>query len=362
MSLTNSLKKISDTDNLSETIGIIGKSQQIQAVLKKIVRVAASDSTVLITGESGTGKELIARAIHHLSRRSQGPMITINCGAIPSELLESELFGHEKGSFTGAHKTRIGRFEMAAGGTIFLDEIGDMNQILQVKLLRAIQEQTFERVGGEKSVSVDIRIISATNKDLTKAVGNGSFREDLFYRLNVIPVQVPPLRERDGDIPFLCEFFLERFAERMEEPVKKISESAELILNAYAWPGNVRELENLMERLSVMVDGDVINADDLPENMISANTPDLNLSSSQSSSTYSNGNMEPINTPGIFRVDDSMDFYTAVENFQKCLILNALNKTGWVKAKAAEMLKLNRTTLVEKIKKLEIEQPEGDDT
>lgn len=349
MPLTSPLKKISNPDDLSETIGIVGKSLEIQAVLKKIARVATSDSTVLITGESGTGKELIARAIHHISRRGKGPMITINCGAIPSELLESELFGHERGAFTGAHKTRIGRFEMAAGGTIFLDEIGDMNPVLQVKLLRAIQEQTFERVGGEKSVSVDIRIISATNKDLGKAVADGSFREDLFYRLNVIPVQVPPLRERKGDIPFLCSFFLERFAGRMEEPVKKISESAATILESYSWPGNVRELENMMERLSVMVDGEIIKAEDIPENIIPV-CPPAEIVIKHSSSSKN-----------IFQIDENMDFYTAVENFQKYLILNALEKTGWVKAKAAERLKLNRTTLVEKIKKLEIEPPECDD-
>lgn len=337
MSLNSTLKKLSDHDGLSESIGLVGGSPEMQAVLRKIRKVASSDSTVLITGESGTGKELIARAIHQLSRRSRGPMITINCGAIPSELLESELFGHEKGSFTGAHKTRIGRFEMACGGTIFLDEIGDMNPMLQVKLLRAIQEQTFERVGGEKPINVDIRIISATNKNLKKAVEDGSFREDLFYRLNVIPLQVPPLREREGDIPLLSSFFLERFSERMEEPVKKISDKATSFLESYSWPGNVRELENLMERLCVMVDGDVIDVDDLPENIsMKSDIPRIGFG-------------------GGFEMDESMGFNDAVDNFQKYLIIKALNKTGWVKAKAAEMLKINRTTLVEKIKKLQIE-------
>lgn len=338
MPVSNSLKKAPDPDDLSETIGFVGRSQEVQAVLRKITKVAASDSTVLITGESGTGKELIARAIHCLSKRSNGPMITINCGAIPSELLESELFGHEKGSFTGAHKTRMGRFEMAAGGTIFLDEIGDMNPMLQVKLLRAIQEQTFERVGGEKPISVDIRIVSATNKNLKKAVEEGSFRDDLFYRLNVIPIHIPPLRERTGDIALLCSYFLERFSERMEEPVKKISDKVASLLEAYAWPGNVRELENLMERLSVMVDGDAIKVDDLPENI--SMIPEIPANK---------------NLPDGFQFDESIGFNDAVDNFQRHLILKALKKTGGVKAKAAELLKINRTTLVEKIKKLEIE-------
>lgn len=343
MSLNTTLKKTHDTDTLPDTMGLVGKSPEMQAVLKKIAKVASSDTTVLITGESGTGKELIARAIHHLSKRSTGPMVTINCGAIPSELLESELFGHEKGSFTGAHKARMGRFEMACGGTIFLDEIGDMNPMLQVKLLRAIQEQTFERVGGEKPISVDIRIISATNKNLLKAVETGSFREDLFYRLNVIPLQVPPLRERKTDILVLCYFFLERFAERMEEPVKRLSEKAESFLETYSWPGNVRELENLMERLSVMVDGEVIDADDLPDSVISLKTE----------STQAD-----LHTG--FDLDDGMGFNDAVDNFQKHLIIKALNRTGWVKAKAAELLKINRTTLVEKIKKLQIESGDPD--
>jgi len=338
MPVSNSLKKKPDPDDLSDTIGFVGRSQEVQAVLRKITKVAASDSTVLITGESGTGKELIARAIHYLSKRSNGPMITINCGAIPSELLESELFGHEKGSFTGAHKTRMGRFEMAAGGTIFLDEIGDMNPMLQVKLLRAIQEQTFERVGGEKPISVDIRIVSATNKNLKKAVEEGSFRDDLFYRLNVIPIHIPPLRERTGDIFLLCNYFLERFSERMEEPVKKISDKAASLLEAYPWPGNVRELENLMERLSVMVDGETIEVDDLPENI--SMIPEISANKG-----FSEG----------FQFDESIGFNDSVDNFQKYLILKALKKTGGVKAQAAELLKINRTTLVEKIKKLQIE-------
>lgn len=344
MSVSSPLKKKADQADIAEIIGLVGRSPEIQAVLSKIKKIAASDSTVLITGESGTGKELIARAIHCFSKRSEGPMITLNCGAIPGELLESELFGHEKGSFTGAHKSRMGRFEMAGGGTIFLDEIGDMNPMLQVKLLRAIQEQTFERVGGEKPISVDIRIISATNKNLKKAVEDGMFREDLFYRLNVIPLHIPPLRERSGDIKILCEHFLDRFSQRMEEPVKILSDKTLEYLEAYSWPGNVRELENLMERLSVMAENDTIDASDLPENI--AHTP-------------------VVKTPAVkagdsFEFDEKEGFNDAVDNFQRHLIINALKKTGWVKAKAAELLKINRTTLVEKIKKLEIEAPSSE--
>lgn len=344
MSVSSPLKRKADQADIAEIIGLVGRSQEIQAVLSKIRKIATSDSTVLITGESGTGKELIARAIHCFSKRSEGPMITLNCGAIPGELLESELFGHEKGSFTGAHKSRMGRFEMAGGGTIFLDEIGDMNPMLQVKLLRAIQEQTFERVGGEKPISVDIRIISATNKNLKKAVEDGSFREDLFYRLNVIPLHIPPLRERSGDIKILCEHFLDRFSHRMEEPVKKLSDKTLEYLEAYSWPGNVRELENLMERLSVMAENDTIDASDLPENI--AHTPA--------------GKTPALKSGDSFEFDDKEGFNDAVDNFQRHLIINALKKTGWVKAKAAELLKINRTTLVEKIKKLEIEAPSSE--
>lgn len=344
MSVSSPLKRKADQADIAEIIGLVGRSQEIQAVLSKIRKIAASDSTVLITGESGTGKELIARAIHCFSKRSEGPMITLNCGAIPGELLESELFGHEKGSFTGAHKSRMGRFEMAGGGTIFLDEIGDMNPMLQVKLLRAIQEQTFERVGGEKPISVDIRIISATNKNLKKAVEDGSFREDLFYRLNVIPLHIPPLRERSGDIKILCEHFLDRFSQRMEEPVKKLSDKTLEYLEAYSWPGNVRELENLMERLSVMAENDTIDASDLPENI--AHTPV--------------GKTPALKSGDSFEFDEKEGFNDAVDNFQRHLIINALKKTGWVKAKAAELLKINRTTLVEKIKKLEIEAPSSE--
>ncbi|MBF0223957.1 MAG: sigma-54-dependent Fis family transcriptional regulator [Desulfobacterales bacterium] len=317
----------------------IGKSTQIVKVFNMIEKVTRSDSTVLITGESGTGKELIARAIHNNSLRCNNPMVIINCGAIPSELLESELFGHEKGSFTGAHKTRMGRFEIANGGTVFLDEIGDMSPNLQVKLLRVLQEQTFERIGGASSIKVDIRVIAATNKDLLNSIEEHKFREDLYYRLNVIPIKVPPLRERKSDIPILIDFFLKNLAERRSQPLKSIDDESMNLLVNYDWPGNVRELENIMERLSVMVEDDIIIKDDVPDNI-------LNYQKAGSA-------QEIIYNP----IKQGISFTDAVEQYQKTLILEALNETNWVKSKAAELLKMNRTTLVEKIKKLKLENP-----
>ncbi|MCG8550921.1 MAG: sigma-54 dependent transcriptional regulator, partial [Desulfobacterales bacterium] len=283
-----------------------------------------------ITGESGTGKELIARAIHKNSARKDGPMVVINCGAIPSELLESELFGHEKGAFTGAHRARTGRFEIADKGTIFLDEIGDMSPDLQVKLLRALQERRFERVGGSQTISVDIRVISATNKNLTAAIEENQFREDLYYRLNVIPINILPLRERPEDIMPLVDHFQSGFARRNPEYAPKIfPDSVQQVLQTYEWPGNIRELENLVERLSVLVEEDTVGIVDLPGCMTEAQT-----------------DAGPVCVAGVFQ--NNIGFNQAVESYQKSLITHALNKTGWVKAKAAEMLKMNRTTLVEK--------------
>lgn len=330
-----------EEEGLPAFMGLVGQSPRMQKVFETIRKVAATDSSVLITGESGTGKELIARAIHHLSARRNGPLVVINCGAIPGELLESELFGHEKGAFTGAHRTRMGRFEMADGGTIFLDEIGDMSPGLQVKLLRALQEQTFERVGGGQPIHVNIRVLSATHRDLLAAIGTGDFREDLYYRLNVIPIKVPPLRERKGDIPFLCRYFLEGMAARFDEPPKTFSPAAQDMLLGYEWPGNIRELENMMERMAVMTDGPVIEEMDLPESVRGIRTPERVLA------------LNPLH--------NGMGFTEAVDLYQKTLIIEALNRCDWVKAKAASLLKMNRTTLVEKIKKLKIvrEEPLG---
>ncbi len=316
---------------------IAGSSKGIREVLTTIRKVAVVNASVLITGESGTGKELVARAIHNNSPRRKGPMVVINCGAIPGELLESELFGHEKGSFTGAHKSRIGRFELADTGTVFLDEIGDMSPNLQVKLLRALQERSIERVGGTTPIDVDIRIISATNKDLAASIEEGTFREDLYYRLNVIPIQIPPLRERSSDIRLLAEHFQKRLVKRMDAyDVKAFSQEAMATLEAYDWPGNIRELENLIERISVMVDADNVTLSDLPEHI--------------------RGDASNSCAPSVAKVlEKGVGFNEAVEQYQKALMVHALNQTDWVKARAAELLKMNRTTLVEKIKKMKVE-------
>ena len=316
--------------------GIAGVSKGLLKVLDTARKVAKSDSSVLITGESGTGKELIARAIHMNSARRNGPMVVINCGAIPGELLESELFGHEKGAFTGAHRARVGRFEIADQGTIFLDEIGDMSPDLQVKLLRALQERKFERVGGSQTLSVDIRVISATNKDLPLAIEQSEFREDLYYRLNVIPIHILPLRERREDILPLIQHFQDNLQERNPEyPPKTFADETLSALMGYAWPGNIRELENLVERISVLVESQEVELHDLPEYITQAG------SSPQAPSVNS-----------VF--DNGVGFSQAMEQYQRALISHALSETGWVKAKAAELLKMNRTTLVEKIKKMDL--------
>ncbi|MCG8687676.1 MAG: sigma-54 dependent transcriptional regulator [Desulfobacterales bacterium] len=325
------------TETAFDRSEIAGVSKGLISVLDRARKVARSDSSVLITGESGTGKELIARAIHKNSARKDGPMVIINCGAIPSELLESELFGHEKGAFTGAHRSRTGRFEIADKGTIFLDEIGDMSPDLQVKLLRALQERRFERVGGSQTIDVDIRVISATNKDLPEAIEKKEFREDLYYRLNVIPINILPLRERTEDIIPLVEHFQKGLSLRIPDyQAKFFSDPVKDVLNAYEWPGNIRELKNLVERISVLVEEDTVAVEDLPDCM-------TGIAASQTSPSVA----------AVFQ--NQIGFSDAIEQYQKSLISHALNETGWVKAKAAQMLKMNRTTLVEKIKKLNIE-------
>ena len=316
----------------------VGDSEPIQKVFELIEKVGDTDSTVLITGESGTGKELIAKAIHYNSHRRDNLMVVINCGAIPEELLESELFGHEKGAFTGAHKSRIGRFELADGGTIFLDEIGDMSPNLQIKLLRVIQEQKFERVGSTRTIQTDIRIIAATNQDLISAANKGTFREDLYYRLNVIPMKVPPLRERRSDIPLLVDFFLKKFNEEKRKHVKGFASETMDALIQYDWPGNVRELENLVERVVILTNTDEIGLDDLPESVIG----DARAIESVETTIPKHG------------------FGNAVEEYEKKLILKALDETNWVKAKAAKLLNMNRTTLIEKIKKKKLQRPSVD--
>ena len=245
-------------------LGIIGRSEPMQQVFKLIGQVAASDATALITGESGTGKELVARAIYHHSNRSRQPFLAVNCAAIPEQLLESELFGHERGAFTGATLQRIGKFEQCDHGTIFLDEIGDMTPATQTKILRVLQSGTFERVGGNQPIQVDVRVIAATNKPLERAVAARQFREDLFYRLNVVRIHIPPLRDRRGDVPLLVNYFLEKIARERQRPPKSVAAAVVKTLEKYHWPGNVRELENAIRRAHVMAKGDAILPGDLP--------------------------------------------------------------------------------------------------
>ena len=311
---------------------IIGESEGLRSCLSLVERVADSDSTVLVMGESGTGKELIARAIHYNSNRAKNPFVAINCGAIPAELLESELFGHMKGAFTGAISTRIGRFEMADEGTLFLDEIGDLDPSLQVKILRALQERTFEPVGSTKSVQVNVRVIAATNIDLDKAVREGRFREDLYYRLNVIPIIIPALRERKTDIPILLNHFMIQFNKNKSKTLTGFSQDAMKCLVGYGWPGNIRELENLIERLSILKGFGSVEVADLP--------PKYRSTAASFAETGS------VDIP-----ENGLDFNTAVDQFENALILKALEKTGWNKNQAALLLRLNRTTLVEKMKK-----------
>jgi len=313
---------------------IIGESEKIQKLFEKIEKVADTESTILIMGESGTGKELFAKAIYYRSRRQVAPFITVNCAAIPNDLLESELFGHEKGAFTDAIRTRIGRFELANGGTIFLDEIGDMSLSLQSKLLRVLQEHQFERIGGVKSIQTDIRIIAATHQDLKKAVEEGKFREDLYYRLNVIPIEIPPLRERKTDIVLLVNHFLKQCSKNNNRSIWEIDQEVMNRLIEYHWPGNVRELENVIERMVTLSTGDTITLRDLPEMLRS----------------------HPVAKPPVaYEIPEGgISLDAAVNEFEKKLIIHALNKRGWIKNKAAQFLNINRTTLVEKMKRKNI--------
>jgi DNA-binding NtrC family response regulator len=310
---------------------IIGVSLQMQKVLELVEKVADTNVTVLVRGESGVGKELVARAIHYNSSRRARPLVVVNCGAIPEELLESELFGHEKGAFTGAIKTRYGRFELADGGTVFLDEIGDMSLNLQVKLLRVLQEKTFERIGASKTISVDIRVIAATHRNLEDLVRDNKFREDLYYRLNVIPIHIPPLRERRQDIPLLLNHFLERSNKINSASIEGLTERSLEILTGYDYPGNVRELQNIVERLVVLQKTGYVDVEDLPEKLHATKTPAA---------------VEP---------DIDKGYDTLVSEYEKALILKALDRTKGVKSQAARMLNMNRTTLIEKMKRLGID-------
>ncbi len=304
---------------------IIGRAEPMQQVFSIIERVAGEDSTVLIEGESGTGKELVARAIHRKSGRADKPFIKINCGALNDNLLESELFGHEKGAFTGAIRQKKGRFEMADGGTLFLDEIGDVSPTMQIKLLRVLQEMEFERVGGEKTISVDVRIISATNRELQKRIAEGDFREDLFYRLSVIPIKLPALRQRKEDIPLLVNHFLKKLTRKKLQPNGEIAPEGMKLLVEYSWPGNIRELENLVERLVV-----ISPTPEIEPQLIARQLGGV----FSSTASYENLPLEQ-----------------AVNAFEKNLIIHALKRAGGIKNQAAKLLGLGTSTLYYKMEK-----------
>ena len=309
---------------------MIGQSEKMFEVYKLVEKVAQTDSTVLITGESGTGKELAAKAIHLQSQRRNNYFKAINCGAIPETLLESELFGHEKGAFTGATVRKIGKFEMANRGTLFLDEISAMKEPLQIKFLRVLQEREIERVGGSQTIPVDVRIVAATNAHMRQAIENGQFREDLYYRINVIHIHMPPLREREGDISILADNFLQFFAKKFKKPVQGLTDEARQCLENYAWPGNVRELKNVIERAVVLAEGDSIGKTSLPLEL--SMPPDRFLPSG-----------------------DACLLKEAVDSYERKIILNILERVSWNQTKAAEMLGIHRNTLLVKLSTFGIE-------
>ncbi len=335
LSLKAELKKRYSVHNM------IGQSKAMQAVYLAIDKVAPSRATVLLLGESGTGKELVARAIHEASPRAAGPFIKVNCAALPENLLESELLGHEKGAFTGAHTMKRGRFELADGGTLFLDEIGELPLELQAKLLRVLQERQFERLGGTTTITVDVRLIAATNRSLKKAVEEGLFRADLFYRLNVVPIKLPPLRERQEDIHLLLDFFL---AESNKNNKKNVRLSKEVLdfLRTYPWPGNVRELQNLVERLVIMADGDLVTIADLPSFMVAQ--PERRIAA-----VSSTGKNEALTGPRPGR--------RSLAELEREEVLAALRRHGWVQARAARELGLTPRQIGYRIKKYGIERP-----
>ena len=310
---------------------LIGPSRHIRDIVDLVQKVAKLSATVLILGESGTGKELLARLLHRESGRGDGPFIAVNVSAIPHELVESTLFGHERGSFTGAHRQQLGKFELAAGGTLFLDEIGDLRLDLQAKLLRAIQEGEIERVGGTKPIRTDFRLVVATNVDLEKAVKEGRFREDLYYRVNVIPIRMPPLRDRIEDLPKLAQFFLDRYRTKFRKPVQGITESAVEILSSHYWPGNIRELENLIERLVAVSDKDWITDEDLP---LEYHFAKLDSTPSRAETRYQE----------------------ALDTFERNFLLRALEKSDWNVTATAKYLGMPLSTLKHKTQRLDLRQ------
>ena len=348
---------------------LVGVSDAIQDVRALITKVAPTEATVLLQGESGTGKEVIARLVHDCSERANGPFVPVNCGAIPGELLESELFGHEKGAFTGAVSARKGRFELAEGGTLFLDEIGDMPYEMQVKLLRVLQERTFERVGGGKAIKCNVRVIAATHQHLEQHVEDGKFRMDLYYRLNVFPLDVPPLRDRTSDIAGLAQRFIDSFAEQGRGIIRLESDTMQH-LRLYSWPGNVRELGNLIERLIILHTDQAVFASDLPAkyqstDLVIADRPDNveplvdQLPEDEPedlSALFAPAPTSPVAPPTPSHIDEPIDLKQHMADTERALIISALEQTGWVNAHAAKLLTLQRTTLVEKMRKYGISQ------
>ena len=321
--------------NESDLTPIIGESEAISKIKQTIARVGPTEARVLVTGEHGTGKELVAKWVHHLSARKEGPLVEVNCAAIPGELIESELFGHEKGSFTGATKQRTGKFEQAHEGSLFLDEVGDMSLPAQAKVLRVLQENEIQRVGGDKDIPVDVRVIAATNKDLLGQIEEKEFREDLYHRLGVILIHVPPLRERRGDIPLITRHVSERLARRNGLPPKKLDESALERLKRYEWRGNVRELQNVIERVLIMSEGEAIQAGDVDRYMrpgMSASSPAENL------------------------LDQFEDFTEARDRFEKIFIERKLHQHDWNVSQTAESIGIQRSHLYNKLNKYGIER------
>lgn len=334
-------KEISDSEKTLKLGNIVGTSRKMQNVLQMVKKVAPTKATVLITGETGVGKEGIAQALHDLSPRSSKPMVKVNCTSFSESLLESELFGYEKGAFTGAEKTHKGRFELADGGTIFLDEIGEINEATQVKLLRVLQEKKFERIGGEKTLSVDVRIVAATNRDLEKACEEGKFRKDLFYRLNEFSLEVPPLRERKDDIQELMNDFLEEYNRENGTSIKSFDKECRNVLFSYEWPGNIRELQNCVRRSAVMCDGETIKKEDLPPSLAdSVNEKTVSQTDVNVKKIPSEKKNENQKKSGIF-----IPFGTTLEDAKNIIIEETLKANDGNKTKTAQILGINRKTL-----------------
>ena len=339
---------------------LVGTSRKVQQVRQLMEQVADKDVSVLITGESGTGKEVVARNLHYHSSRRDKPFVPVNCGAIPAELLESELFGHEKGAFTGAITDRVGRFEMAEGGTLFLDEIGDMPLNMQVKILRVLQERTFERVGSNRTQSADVRVIAATHKHLEDMIESGDFREDLYYRLNVFPIEMPALRDRVEDIPLLINELISRM-EKEKRGSLRMNSAAIMSLCRHDWPGNVRELANLVERLSIMHPYGVIGVQELPKKFRYVDDYDENRPVEDTGMPSGIPGLVGLDAPALLPVN-GIDLKDYLSNLEKQLIQQALDEAGGVVARAAEKLRIRRTTLVEKVRKYGLREEESEES